>query len=62
MNNRQKWGLGLAISGLGTLVVGIFGITSAITPSWVDLALRGLSTVLPLLGIVVNFPANTNPK
>lgn len=62
MNTRQKWGLGLAISGIGSLVVGIFGITTEVTPGWIDLVLRGLATTLPLLGIVVNFPANTNPK
>jgi len=62
MNQRQKAGIGMAIGGIVSLGVGIVIGTTVSTPVWVDLVVKVLSTVLPLLGLVVNLPTNTNPK
>lgn len=62
MNARQKAGIGMAISGVVSLGVGIVVGSTSDTPAWIDLCIKVLSTVLPLLGLAVNFPSNTNPK
>lgn len=62
MNARQRAGVSLGVSGLVALAVGIvIGLTHD-TPMVVDVILKVLGTVLPLLGLTVNLPSNTNPK
>jgi hypothetical protein len=62
MNSRQKAGLSMGISGVVALGVGIVVGSTTATPTIVDIVLKILATVLPLLGLVVNFPSDTNPK
>lgn len=62
MNARQKAGLGMAITGIVSLGVGIVVGTTTDTPAVVEIILKVLATVLPLLGFTINFPSNTNPK
>ena len=62
MNSRQKAGVGMAISGVVALGVGIVIGSTTTTPAWVDLVIRGLSVLLPLIGLTVNMPSDTNPK
>lgn len=62
MNSRQRAGVTLAISGVVSLGVGIVIGTTVTTPAVVDLVLKVLGTLLPLIGFAVNFPSDTNPK
>lgn len=62
MNSRQKAGIGMAISGVVALGLGIVIGSTTATPAWVDIVIRGLSVILPLIGFTVNFPSETNPK
>lgn len=62
MNSRQKAGVSLGITGIVSLGVGILIGTTAETPVWVDLVLKVLGTLFPLIGLTVNLPSNTNPK
>ena len=62
MNNRQKAGIGMGISGAIGLAVGIVIATTTNTPQWVDIVVRGISVLLPLIGLTVNLPSDTNPK
>jgi len=62
MNSRQKAGIGMAVSGIVSLGIGIVIGSTTSTPVWVDLVVKVLSTVLPLIGLAVNFPSNTNPQ
>lgn len=62
MNNRQKVGVGSLVSGLVTLAVSLFILTSPETPLWVTDGVKVLSVMLEAFGLVVNLPSNTNPK
>lgn len=62
MNVRQRAGVSMAISGVVALGVGIVIGSTGDTPAWVDIVIRGLSVILPLIGFTVNFPSDTNPK
>lgn len=62
MNTRQKAGVTLGISGFITLVVGIFALSTPDTPAWIQTLVNILSTTLPLVGLMVNLPSNTNPR
>ena len=62
MNSRQKAGVGMGISGVVGLALGIVIASTTTTPGWVDIVIRGLSVILPLIGLTVNLPSDTNPK
>lgn len=62
MNQRQKAGVSLGITGIVSLGVGIVIGSTVDTPAWVDLVLKVMGTLFPLIGLTVNLPANTNPK
>jgi hypothetical protein len=62
MNTRQRAGVGLGVSGIIALALGIIVGTTGVTPAWVDPVLRVLGVAFPLVGIAVNFPSDTNPK
>ncbi len=62
MNSRQKAGVSLGITGVVSLALGILIGSTVDTPAWVDLVLKVLGTLFPLIGLTVNLPSNTNPK
>lgn len=61
MNARQKSGIGLGITGLISLVVGIL-ITFTPNTEWIKNVLDIASYLAPLTGLIINFPSNTNPQ
>lgn len=62
LNSRQRAGVSLAVSGIISLVVGVVIGFTVETPRIVNIALDILASLFPLLGLVVNFPSDTNPK
>lgn len=62
MNNRQKAGISMLVSGLASVFVGVFVSIVPDTPVWIKTAMDIMSFAFPAFGLVVNFPSNTNPK
>lgn len=62
LNARQKWGIGLILGGVGSILTGVFGVSGAEVPSWLPTVFQILGTILPSIGVVVNFPSSTGPK
>ncbi len=54
--------MSLGITGVISLGLGILIGSTVETPVWVDLVLKVLGTLFPLIGLTVNLPSNTNPK
>lgn len=62
LTDRQKQGVGLGISGVITLALGIVTAATKVDPPWVQLVLNVLSFAFPALGLVINFPSNTGAQ
>ena len=56
MTDKQKKGLGMAISGAASMVVGVLSYFLTDIPVWVSLALNTLGFILPALGIKMVMP------
>lgn len=61
LNSRQKYGIGLGISGAISLAVGIL-ITFTPNTAWIKGVLDVMAYLAPLTGLVINFPKNTDPQ
>ena len=56
---RKKWGLGMVVSGLLFLLVGIFALAGVDAPDWVLPVTAIVGSVLNVLGVALVTPGAT---
>ncbi len=56
---RKKWGLGMVVSGLLFLLVGIFAFAGIDAPDWITTVTAVAGSVLNVIGVALVLPGNT---
>lgn len=56
MNDRQKAGTGLIVSGGISIGLGAILLGTGVTPEWVPIVLNIIGFILPAIGLTANLP------